>query len=47
MEIVEEEYRPDGLYPDEKDMLKEARPGIADESIREFEQYLLDIGVRI
>ena len=47
LEITEEEYRTDDLFPDEEDLLKETWPIVPDETVREFEQYLLDIGVRI
>ncbi len=47
LEIAEDEYQMDDLFPDEEDLLKETWPIVPDETVREFEQYLLDIGVRI
>lgn len=47
MEILEEEFLPEDLYPDNDAVLKEAWPVPEEQFTREFEQYLLDIGVRI
>lgn len=37
----------DDLFPDEDAILKETWPIPAEEMSREYEQYLIDIGVRI
>ena len=48
MEITEEEYLTDDLTQGEEDIiLKESAPLPWEETVREFEEYLLDIGVRI
>lgn len=47
MNIIEEEFLTDETDPADEDVLKEAWPVTQEELTREFEQYLLDIGVRI
>ena len=47
MEITEEGYLTDEYEQEETDILKESNPLPWDETVREFEEYLLDIGVRI
>ena len=47
METVEEELIADNEHPATDDLLKEAWPIPPEDYAREFEQYLLDIGVRI
>ena len=47
MEITEEEYLMEELFPAEEAILKEAWSIPQEDLIREFENYLLDIGVRI
>ena len=46
MEITEELLL-DDLFPSEEDLLKEAWPLPAEDTAKEFELYLEDIGVRI
>lgn len=46
MEITEEILL-DGLFPEEDDLLKESWPLPVEQTVKEFEEYLLDIGVRI
>ena len=46
MEITEE-ILTDALFPAEDDLIKETRPLSVEETVKEFEEYLLDIGVRI
>ena len=45
MEITEEEFLTDDRTED--DLFKETAPLPWDDTVREFENYLLDIGVRI
>ena len=47
MEITEEEFLTDDFEQDEADILKESCPLSWEETVHEFEDYLLDIGVRI
>ena len=48
VEITEEEYLTDDLTQEEEDtILKESAPLPWEETVREFEEYLLNIGVRI
>lgn len=47
MENTEDEVLTDERIPAESIVLKEVWPVPPEERIREFEQYLLDIGVRI
>lgn len=42
-----EEFLPEEIYPEEDAILEEAWPIPPEDYAREFEQYLLDIGVRI
>ena len=46
MEITEEILL-DELFPEEDDLLKESWPLPVEQTVKEFEEYLLDIGVRI
>ena len=46
MEITEEEYLVDESE-EETDLFKETWPLPPEDTVREFEQYLLDIGIRI
>ena len=46
MEITEEEYLTDDTAREEE-ILKESFPLSWEDTVREFEDYLLDIGVRI
>ncbi len=46
METIEEEYLTDDTIPEEE-ILKESFPLPWVETVREFEDYLSDIGVRI
>ena len=46
MEITEEILL-DELFPVEDDLLKESWPLPVEQTVKEFEEYLLDIGVRI
>jgi len=47
MEITEEEFLTDDLIQAEENLLKEAWPLSPEETAHEFENYLLEIGVRI
>ena len=47
MDITEEKYLTDELEQVEEDILKESFPLSWGETVREFEDYLWDIGVRI
>ncbi len=47
MEIMEEEILTDEMNPRDEDILKESFPLFWEETVREFEDYLADIGVRI
>ena len=47
MEITEEEYLTDEYEQETAEVLKESNPLPWEETVREFEEYLLDIGVRI
>ena len=47
MEITEEEYLVDESEQEEADLFREAWPLPLEDTVREFEQYLLDIGIRI
>ena len=47
MEIIEKEFLAEDLTPADEDILKETWPIPPEDYTREFEQYLLDIGVRI
>ncbi len=47
MEITEEEFLTDETEKDYDAVLKETWPVPMEDLIREFEDYLLDIGVRI
>ena len=47
MEIMQEELLEDEDRQEEAAILKESYPLPWEETVREFEQYLLDIGVRI
>ena len=47
MEIIEEEFLMDEYEQEDADILKESNPLPWEETVREFEDYLLDIGVRI
>ena len=47
LEITEEEFLTDDLLQTDDDILREAWPIPQEDLIREFENYLLDIGVRI
>lgn len=47
MEIIDEEYLTDETVLADDDILKEAWPIPQEDLIKEFEEYLLDIGVRI
>ena len=46
MEITEEEFLTDDFGQEIDDLYKETWPLPAEDTVREFEQYLLDIGVR-
>ena len=46
MEIAEEEFLTDETLPAD-DLLNEAWPLPIEDTVKEFEEYLLDIGVRI
>ena len=45
--LMEETFTKEGLYPDEDAVLKEAWPIPFQDMVREFEDYLEEIGVRI
>ena len=47
METIEEEYLADETEPDEETLLEETWPITRESRVKEFEEYLLDIGVRI
>lgn len=47
METIEEEYLADETEPDEETLLEETWPITQESLVKEFEEYLLDIGVRI
>ncbi len=47
LDMTEEEFLPEDLLPAEADALKETWPLPVEETVREFENWLLDIGVRI
>ena len=47
MDTATEELMIDEYYPSEEDIFKEARSLQQDDIVKEFEDYLLDIGVRI
>ena len=47
MELTEEESLADETFPDREAALKEAWPVSEEDLIKEFEEYLLDIGVRV
>ena len=47
MDMIEEEYTSDEYEQEQGDILKEAWPLPVADTVREFEEYLLDIGVRI
>ena len=47
MEIIEEEFLMDEYEQEETDILKESNPLPWEDTVREFEDYLSDIGVRI
>ncbi len=47
MEITEEAFLTDELEQEEAEILKESNPLPWEETVREFEDYLWDIGVRI
>ena len=47
METIEEEYLVDETEPDEETLLEETWPITRERLVKEFEEYLLDIGVRI
>ena len=47
METIEEEYLVDETEPDEETLLEETWPITRESLVKEFEEYLLDIGVRI
>ena len=46
-DITEEEILTDDLFPAGDAILKEAWPVPEEDFVKEFEEYLLDIGVRI
>ena len=46
LEITEESLL-DELFPSEDELMKEAWPLSAEETVKEFEAYLMEIGVRI
>ena len=47
MDTIAEEQMIDEYYPSEEDILKEAWSFPQDDNVKAFEDYLLDIGVRI
>ena len=47
MEIAEEEFLKDETEPEDENILREGWPLPWEDTVREFEEYLLDIGVRI
>ncbi len=47
MELTEDEMLMDDYFPDEAEILKEAWPLPIADTVKEFENYLMDIGVRI
>lgn len=47
MEITEEEFMTDEQEQEEDNILKESFPLSWEETVREFEDYLWDIGVRV
>ena len=47
LELTEGEILMDDDYSDEAEVLKEAWPLPIADTVKEFEEYLLDIGVRI
>ncbi len=47
MELTEDEILMDDEFPDEAETLKEAWPLPIADTVKEFENYLMDIGVRI
>ena len=47
LDITEEEFRIDETFPDSDALLRETWPVPPEDDSREFELYLLDIGVRI
>ena len=47
LEITEEEFQIDDLLQADEDIYKEAWPVPQEDLIKEFEEYLLDIDVRI
>ena len=47
MDTIAEEPMIDVYYPTEKEVLKESWPLPLDNMVKSFEDYLLDIGVRI
>ena len=46
MEIKEDEFVPDGTEQVDDSVLMEAWPIPSEESLKEFENYLLDLGLR-
>ena len=47
MDTVADELLIDEYYPSEEDLIKETWSLPLDNKVKEFEEYLLDIGVRI
>ena len=47
LDITEEEFLTDETFPDSDALLRETWPVPPEDDSREFELYLLDIGVRI